>query len=108
MAGEFTDYLEADDWKNAAAIVGLIRFLTMHRYPITGRKLSWQKKFMTMIPNMMRDWISSNLMHLISRRKSWMRLLRITLLKNCIIVRRSGHCIRQNGRKRKLTLLTVS
>lgn len=27
MAGEFTDYLEADDWKNAAAIVGL----TMHQ-----------------------------------------------------------------------------
>lgn len=26
MTEEFTDYLEADDWKNSAAIIGLIRF----------------------------------------------------------------------------------
>lgn len=33
MTGEFTDYLEADDWKNAAAIVGLVRFFDYAQIP---------------------------------------------------------------------------
>ena len=105
MAGEFTDYLEADDWKNAAAIVGLIRFFDYAQIPYNREEIELAEEIY--------DHDSEydeglDLMHLISRRKSWMRLLRITLLKNCIIVRRSRYCIRQNGRKRKLTLLTVS
>ena len=33
MVEEFTDCLEADDWKNAAAIVGLIRFFEFAQIP---------------------------------------------------------------------------
>lgn len=39
MAGEFTDYLEADDWKNAAAIVGLIRFFDYAQIPYNREEI---------------------------------------------------------------------
>lgn len=40
MSGEFTDYLEADDWKNAAAIVGLIRFFDYARIPYNKEEIA--------------------------------------------------------------------
>lgn len=39
MGGEFTDYLEADDWKNAAAIVGLIRFFEYAQIPYNREEI---------------------------------------------------------------------
>lgn len=40
MAGEFTDYLEADDWKDAAAIVGLIRFFDYAQIPYNKEEIA--------------------------------------------------------------------
>lgn len=40
MTGEFTDYLEADDWKNAAAIVGLIRFFDYAQIPYNKEEIA--------------------------------------------------------------------
>ncbi len=39
MGGEFTDYLEADDWRNAAAIVGLIRFFDYAQIPYNREEI---------------------------------------------------------------------
>lgn len=39
MGGEFTDYLEADDWRNAAAIVGLIRFFEYAQIPYNREEI---------------------------------------------------------------------
>lgn len=39
MVGEFTDYLEADDWKDAAAIVGLIRFFDYAQIPYNREEI---------------------------------------------------------------------
>ena len=39
MAGEFTDYLEADDGKNAAAIGGLIRFFDYAQIPYNREEI---------------------------------------------------------------------
>lgn len=39
MTEEFTDYLEADDWKNAAAIVGLIRFFEYAQIPYNREEI---------------------------------------------------------------------
>lgn len=40
MTGEFTDRLEADDWKDAAAIVGLIRFLDYAQIPYNKEEIA--------------------------------------------------------------------
>lgn len=40
MSGEFTDYLEADDWKDAAAIVGLIRFFDYAQIPYNKEEIA--------------------------------------------------------------------
>lgn len=108
MVGEFTDRLEADDWKDAAAVVGLIRFLTMPRFPIIKKKLPRQEKPMMMIPNTTKDWMYSNLTQRISRMRNCMRLLRTISRKNCIIVQLRGRYIKRNGQKRKLTLSMAS
>lgn len=39
MTGEFTDRLEADDWKDAAAIVGLIRFFEYAQIPYNKEEI---------------------------------------------------------------------
>lgn len=39
MAEQFTDYLEADDWKNAAAIVGLVRFFDYAQIPYNREEI---------------------------------------------------------------------
>lgn len=44
MVGEFTDYLEADDWKDAAAIVGLIRFFDYARIPYNKEEIAKAKE----------------------------------------------------------------
>lgn len=44
MVGEFTDYLEADDWKNAAAIVGLIRFFEYAKIPYNREEIYQAKE----------------------------------------------------------------
>lgn len=40
MTGEFTDRLEADDWKDAAAIVGLIRFFDYAQIPYNKEEIA--------------------------------------------------------------------
>lgn len=44
MGREFTDYLEADDWKNAAAIVGLIRFFEYAEIPYNREEIYQAKE----------------------------------------------------------------
>lgn len=44
MVEEFTDYLEADDWKNAAAIVGLIRFFDYAQIPYNREEIERAKE----------------------------------------------------------------
>ncbi len=44
MAGEFTDRLEADDWKNAAAVVGLIRFFDYAQIPYNKEEIAKAKE----------------------------------------------------------------
>lgn len=39
MVEEFTDYLEADDWKDAAAIVGLVRFFEYAQIPYNKEEI---------------------------------------------------------------------
>lgn len=39
MVGEFTDRLEADDWKDAAAVVGLIRFFDYAQIPYNKEEI---------------------------------------------------------------------
>ena len=108
MAGEFTDYLEADDWKNAAAIVGLIRVFDYAQIPYNREEIELAEEIYDHDSEYDEglDFLKFNASDITEEKLD--ALLRITLLKNCIIVRRSRYCIRQNGRKRKLTLLTVS
>lgn len=40
MVGEFTDRLEADDWKDAAAVVGLIRFFDYAQIPYNKEEIA--------------------------------------------------------------------
>lgn len=40
MAEGFTDYLEADDWKDAAAIVGLVRFFEYAQIPYNKEEIN--------------------------------------------------------------------
>lgn len=40
MTEKFTDYLEADDWKDAAAIVGLIRFFDYAQIPYNKEEIA--------------------------------------------------------------------
>lgn len=44
MTGEFTDRLEADDWKDAAAIVGLIRFFEYAQIPYNKEEIEQAKE----------------------------------------------------------------
>lgn len=44
MIEEFTDYLEADDWKDAAAIVGLIRFFEYAHIPYNRKEIDRAKE----------------------------------------------------------------
>ena len=115
MAGEFTDYLEADDWKDAAAIVGLIRFFDYAQIPYNKEEIAKARETyevdsetLLMIPNTTKGWMFSNLTRRISRMRSWTRLLRIIFRKSCTTARQRGRYIKRNGRRRKWTLSTVS
>lgn len=44
MTEEFTDHLEADDWKDAAAIVGLIRFFDYAQIPYNKEEIERAKE----------------------------------------------------------------
>lgn len=108
MVGEFTDRLEADDWKDAAAVVGLIRFFDYAQIPYNKEEIAKARETYDDDSNTTKDWMYSNLTQRISRMRNCMRLLRTISRKNCIIVQLRGRYIKRNGQKRKLTLSMAS